>query len=127
MSVVLSIRYLLIFSMTYMEYEALQIGRFRHSQQDGVVFCLAALLYQPQATVSVYGGGGDGFQEIGLADVIGTGASHQRSTRPQHLEGPQIQLFIPSQRRIQGLLGTGKCGRIEDNGVVLFSGSRIVF
>ena len=66
-----------------------------------MVFCLPPDFEQAKRAVGVEGCGGKHLEEIGLADVVGTGAGHQDAAVTQHLEGPQVELLIAAEGGIE--------------------------
>ena len=58
-----------------------------------MVFCLRALLQQAQRFVSISSGFRDHLQELGFADVIGAGTSHQDSAGTKHFQGAQVEFW----------------------------------
>jgi hypothetical protein len=61
--------------------------RFGYIQEGRVVFRLTAVFHDAKAPVGVAGGTADDLQVLGRADVVGTAATDQDSSRSQHLEG----------------------------------------
>ena len=83
-----------------------------------MVFGLPSDFDQAEGAVSVEGGGGQHFEEVGLADVVGAGAGDQDSARAEHLEGAEIEFLIAAQGGVEVALGLGESGRVENDGVV---------
>ena len=87
-----------------------------------MVFSLSANLGQAQGAVSVVGCIGEHFEEIRLADMVGTGARDQYAAGADHLQGTQIQLLVAAEGGLEVALALGEGGRIEDDGVVALPG-----
>src|SRR5208282_539961 len=126
MSVSLSSTISIYFILVYGRYQALEIGRFRDIQQDGVVFGLSADLDQTQCTVGVESGAAQHLLEIGLTDVVGAGAGDQDAAGSKHLQGAQVELLVAAQGGIEVALALGEGRGVEDDGVVTVIRSGIV-
>src|SRR5580698_5799008 len=81
-------------SSAYSQYQALQVGGFRHRQQDGMVLGLGPVLQNTKISVHITGGLGDHFHEIGRTDMVGTGTCNEYPAGAKHFHSPQIQLFV---------------------------------
>ena len=76
--------------------------------------------------MGVKGGAGEHFEEIGLAYVVGAGAGDEDSAGAEHLERAEIELFVAAEGGVEIALGLGEGGRVENDGVVVAVGGRIV-
>src|SRR5208283_2938746 len=114
------------FSMYYIGYDALQVGRFWHVKEDRVVLRLAALLEDAHLAACVGCSGAKHPLEFGFADVERAGAGDEDASGPQHLQGAEVELLVAAQRGRHGAFGFGEGGRVEDDGVVLASGGSVV-
>ena len=78
----------------------------------------SAVLDYAQGLVGILGGVGYDFQEVRGADVEGAGAGDKNPSRPQHLQGTQVELLVAAEGFFEVALGLGKRRRIENDGVV---------
>src|SRR5271165_6981309 len=85
------------FSVSYIEYDALQVGRFRDVEQYGVVLCLASFLENSDAATGVGSGRSQHLQELALADVEGARAGDEDAAGAQHFQRAEVQLFVAAQ------------------------------
>src|SRR5271165_6843507 len=115
-----------LFSVNYTKYDALQIRRFRHIQQNWVVLRLAALLQNSNVAACVSRRRAQHPQEFCLADVERTGAGNEDAAGPEHFQGAQVELLIAAKRGRNGALGFRKGGWVEDDGVILPAGGGVV-
>ena len=83
-----------------------------------MVFGLSADLDQAEGAVGVEGCGGEHFEEIGLADVVGAGAGDEDASGAEHFEGAEIEFFIAAEGGVEIALGLGEGGWVEDDRVV---------
>src|SRR5579864_2934492 len=83
-----------VFSLTYIGYDALKVSCFWDSQYARMAFFLATVFQNSNNPVRILARRGENFQQIRSADVIRTRAGHQNSSRSQHLQGAQVQLFV---------------------------------
>src|SRR5580658_9193069 len=113
MSLLLSTSVYCYFSIAYTQYQALEVARFRHIQQNWMVFRCPAVLNDPQRFVGILGGVGHHFEEVGGADVEGAGAGDQNPSGAQHFHGSQVEFLVTAERFIEVALGFGKSRRIE--------------
>src|SRR5208337_5160857 len=90
-----------------------------------MILSRSSVLYYAQRLVGVLGRVSYHFEEVGRADVEGAGTRDQNPSRPQHLHGPQVELFIAAQGFFEVALGLGKGRRIENDGVVASAGSGV--
>src|SRR2546427_8558319 len=65
-------------------------------------------------------------QEFSRADVISARAGHEDAPGTQHLQGAEIEFLVSAHRGFQRTPAPSKSGWIEDDGVVLASGSGVV-
>ena len=65
-------------------------------------------------------------RERGLFHVERAGTCHQHPSRLQHLQGAQVDLLVAAQGSFDRRLALGKSRRVEDDGVVLAAGRRVV-
>ena len=65
---------------------------------------------------------GQHFHKFALPDVVRAGTGDQDPARAQHLQGPQVQLFVTAKRGLQGAAAARKGGGIEHDSVVLVTG-----
>ena len=100
------------------ENKTLQIMGLGNGQENRVIARLRAALDDDNRAPSVEGGAGDRSQQVGLADVEGTGAGEQKSAWVEDLQGAQVQFLVTAQRRFPAGLLAGEGGRIEHNGIV---------
>src|SRR5208283_5358152 len=89
-------------SFYYTGYDALQVSRFRHIEQDRVVLRLTTFL-----------------ENTHVAACIGCGGA-------QHPQGAEVEFLVAAQSGRHCALGFGEGGRVEDDGVVLASGGGVV-
>src|SRR5580698_4457574 len=107
-----------LFCLTYNGNHALQVGSLRDIQEDGVVLGLATDLENPEGAMSIEGGRGEHFQEVGLAHVVGAGAGHEEASGTEHLEGAEVEFFVAAKGGVEVALAFGEGGRIENDGIV---------
>src|SRR5947199_4261370 len=86
------------FSSTYDRDYAFKVSRLRYSQHAGMVFGLATVFQNSNNPVRILRCGREEFHHVGGADVVRTGAGHEYSAWPEHLQSSQIQLFVAAQR-----------------------------
>ena len=87
---------------------------------------LSPKLQNSHGFVSIQGSSGQGSQQVGLADMVGTRASDQDSARPQHLEGAEVEFLVAAECGIEVAFRFGEGGRVENDGVVLVAGGGVV-
>ena len=75
-----------------------------------MIFGLSSDLQQAKRAVSIEGGIGQHFQEVGLADVVGAGAGDQNAAGAQHLQGAQVEFLVAAQGGFEVALGLGEGG-----------------
>lgn len=97
--------------------QTFEIVGFGHGEQDGMIPRLGAALDDGNRPVSIHSGGGDDFQEICLAHMVGARARHQKAAGIEDLERAQIQFLIRPQRRFSMRSLPGERGRIEHDSV----------
>jgi len=102
--------------------QALQIFGFRQIQHHGVVRSGSATLKQAYAAAGIGRGGGDRALEICPPDVVRTRTRDKEATWAKHFQCAQVQLLVAAQRALHRAPALGKCRRVEDDGVELFSG-----
>ena len=66
-----------------------------------MVFGLGPFFEELDGAAGVLSSGGEHLQKVRLTDVKRTGTRDQNPAWTQHLEGPQVQLFIAAQGRFQ--------------------------
>ncbi len=84
-----------------------------------MVFGLSANFDQAQGAVGVKGGGGEHFEEVGLADVVGAGAGDEDAAGAEHLEGAEIEFLVAAEGGVEIALALGEGGRVENDRVVV--------
>src|SRR5713101_1338000 len=91
-----------------------------------MILGLPAIFYDSKASVDIPGGACDHIEILGGADVVGAAAGDQNAAGTQHLERPQVELFVAAKGSFQAALVLGEGGRIEHDGVVPASGVGVV-
>src|ERR1700756_204133 len=91
-----------------------------------MVLGLAASLEEAQRPVSVACCFCDDLEEVRLADVKGAGTGHQNSARAKHFQGSEVELLVAAEGGVEVLAAFGEGRRVEDDGVVLLAGGRVV-
>ena len=76
--------------------------------------------------MGIEGSGGQHFEEVRLADVVGAGASDQDAAGAEHLEGAEIEFLVAAKGGVEVALGLGEGRRVEDDGVVATAGGGVV-
>ena len=76
--------------------------------------------------MGVEGGAGDGLEEVGGADMEGTGAGDEDSAGLEHFKSTEIQFFVAAQGLVEIAFGFGEGRGVEDDGVVFFAGVGVV-
>src|SRR5205085_7845461 len=94
--------------------------------QDRVIFCLRSDLEETDRLIGVLCRVQDDSEEVRRAHMIGTRASNQDPSGPQHLQGTQIEFLVSAKRLLEIALALCKRWRIENDGVVAFPGGGIV-
>jgi hypothetical protein len=83
-----------------------------------VIFSLSAYFDQAKSPSAVKSGIGKHFEEVGLADVVGTRAGDEQTARTEHFQSAKVELLIAAEGRIQIALGLGEGRRIENDRIV---------
>ena len=91
-----------------------------------MILRLSPPLQHPQGSMGVAAGVCDYFHELCFTHVVGTGAGHQHSARPQHLQGAKIEFLVAAEGRFEVLAALREGRGIQNDGVVPPSSSRIV-
>src|ERR1700722_3928483 len=126
MSVSLSTMYYVLFTSTYEGNNAFKVCRFGYIKQDRMIFGLSSVFYDTKISVGIAGRTSHHFEILRRTQVVGATAADQDAAGSQHLECPEIQLFVAAQGGIKVGLALGEGGRVEDNGVIAASGVCIV-
>ncbi len=84
-----------------------------------MVFGLASNLEQAEGAVRVEGRRSQHLEEVGLADMVGTGTGDEDAAGSQHLESPEIEFLVAAEGGVEIALALGEGGRVENDGVVV--------
>ncbi len=95
-----------------------EVLRFRNAGDDGVVSALAVHIQQTKRTLGIHRCGIDHGAEISGSNVVGAAECGEDAAGLQHLEGAEVDLLVAAQGIMEGLLGLGKAGRIQDDEIV---------
>src|ERR1700733_707303 len=91
-----------------------------------MVLGLASHLEEAEYPVSVTGRLGNYFEEIRLAEVVGTGAGDEDPAGAKHFEGAKVEFLVAAEGSIEVALGLSEGGRIKHDGVIAPAGGGIV-
>src|SRR5713101_6797510 len=91
-----------------------------------MIFCLSTIFEDAKTSVDVARRNSHHLQILRRADVVGAATGDQNSTRTQHLERPQIELFVAPEGGVQVGLALGEGGRVEHDSVVAAPGIGVV-
>jgi hypothetical protein len=91
-----------------------------------MIFGLSSNLDQAERSVGVAGSCGEHFQELRLANVVGTGAGDEDSTGAKHFEGAEVEFLVAAEGGIEVALRLGEGGRIENDRVITLAGGGVV-
>jgi hypothetical protein len=97
--------------------QALQIFGLGNIQDHGVIRSRLPAFQKTNSALRVSGRIGHHAMELVPGNVMGAGASHQRSARAQHLEGTQVELLVTTQSAGYSTLGFGKSRGVEHHRV----------
>src|ERR1700722_10283435 len=88
--------------------QALQVFGLGNIQDHGVIRSRLPAFQETNSALRVSGRVGHHAMKLVPGNVVGTGASHQRSARAQHLEGTQVEFLVAAQSAGHSTLGLGK-------------------
>src|SRR5882672_9405524 len=97
---------------------ALEVGGLWDGQQDWMVFRLSPVFQQPEGLMGVNCRRCNHLQEFRWADMERARTGHQRPSRPQHFERPEVEFFVGPHGLLKCFLTLSEGRRIEDDGVV---------
>ncbi len=95
--------------------QALQVFRFRNSQEHRMVRRRPAPVKQAHLTMGVAGRSCHNTRKLLNSNMMRAGASNQSAPRTQHLQRPQVQLFVSPKCSLGGTLRFRKGRRIKHN------------
>ena len=90
---------------------------------DGMVGWLMELMEDAHIATGKSGGGKDGIAEIVLGHHLRTGEGEENAARTNLLEGLEIKTGITLQCIVKGTTVLGKCRGVEDDEVVVATGT----
>src|SRR5438105_1762531 len=66
-----------------------------------MVLRLSSDFDQAKRPMSVEGGVGKHFEEVGLADMVRAGTGHENAAKTKHFQGAQVEFFVTTERGVK--------------------------